>query len=191
MTTVPFCLTLFAGAMLVSAALPAHGQTLFERTHLLDLRLDMTHKATAEDLSRGGYELSDGTWVSFEDWYRLDRPQISANFLTELESGWGLTWGLTTGSRAEKIRAEPGLQLGLIRQKKWGPGYLTWSFSTVLWGDLREKSCTADYGAIGGIQEVNCRLAAEIIAPEETLDYLVDVKGYEASRIGVVYEIRF
>lgn len=182
---------LFACALVTGTASPALSQSFFEKTHLLDLRLDMTHWSTAEDLSQGGYELSDGSWVSFADWYRLDHRQISASFLTDLDNGWGLTWGLTTGARAEKLRVEPGLQLGIIRQKKWGPGYLTWSISTVLWGDLREKSCTADYGAIGGIQEVNCRLAAEIIAPEETLDYLVNVKGYEASRIGVVYEIRF
>lgn len=178
-------------AAFLCLASPALSQSFLDKTHILDIRLDLTHWSTAQDLSRGGYELSDGTWVSFKDWYSLNHRPFTAMFLTELDRGWAVTWGLTTGSKAEKLQLEPGLNLGVIHQKKWGPGYLTLSLSTVLWGDFGEKTCSADYGDIGGVQEVNCRLAADIIAPEETLDYLIDVKGYEASRIGLVYEIRF
>ena len=34
------------------------------------------------------------------------------------------------------------------------------------------RPCTADYGAIGGVQAVNCRLAASQLDPAETLRHL-------------------
>ena len=42
----------------------------------------------------------------------------------------------------------------------------------IAWGDLNEQPCEGDYGDIGGVQTVNCRLAATFLAPEETLQYL-------------------
>lgn len=49
----------------------------------------------------------------------------------------------------------------------------------------------ADYGEIGGMQEVNCRLAAEPIPPNETLQYLVNEPGRNESRLSVTFEYRF
>ncbi len=43
---------------------------------------------------------------------------------------------------------------------------------TTFGGRLQEKPCMADYGALGGIQPVNCRLAAGDLTPEATLDQL-------------------
>ena len=41
-------------------------------------------------------------------------------------------------------------------------------------GRFKEHSCTADYADLGGLEQVNCRLAATELAPEETLKYLVN-----------------
>lgn len=184
----PVFLACLAWCCLISSA---SAQDFWDDTHLLDFRIEWSRWETARSLGDGGYELSNGDWVSFEDWYDVKRPPLTVQFLTSLRPDLGLIWGITTGSRAEKIALYPGVQLGLIHQRRLGPGYLTLSASTLIGGSMREKTCTADYGDIGGIQQVNCRLAADILAPEDTLDYLVNVKGIEESRISLVYEMRF
>lgn len=56
---------------------------------------------------------------------------------------------------------------------------------------LTERACTADCGDIGGIQRVNCRLAASALLPEETLRYRMRMNGLEDTRVAVHYEFRF
>ena len=51
---------------------------------------------------------------------------------------------------------------------------LSLTVSGIFGGRLTESPCEADYGDIGGIQTVNCRLAASVLAPEETLKYLMN-----------------
>jgi hypothetical protein len=58
-------------------------------------------------------------------------------------------------------------------------------------GKLREKSCTADYGEIGGVQEVNCRMAASILPPSETLKYKFNDKPIDFMAINVVFQYKF
>lgn len=48
----------------------------------------------------------------------------------------------------------------------------------ILGGRLRERSCVANYGEIGGVQAVNCRLAASVLPPGQTLGYLFNDKPY-------------
>jgi len=56
---------------------------------------------------------------------------------------------------------------------------------------MTEKTCSADYGQLGGIQTVNCRLAADVIPPEETLDYLVNLSGDTDAKISVSFSLAF
>jgi hypothetical protein len=58
-------------------------------------------------------------------------------------------------------------------------------------GAMTEGTCTADYVELGGIQTVNCRLAADIIPPEETLDHLVNIGGDTDAKISVSFSLAF
>jgi hypothetical protein len=64
------------------------------------------------------------------------------------------------------------------------------TIQTLLGGRLREKSCTADYEE-EGISEVNCRLAASLLPPEETLNYLLDVSAQTETRITLRLQYSF
>jgi hypothetical protein len=68
---------------------------------------------------------------------------------------------------------------------------LSLSVSTTLGSILTERACTADYGDIGGVRRVNCRLAASALPPEETLRYRMRMNGLDETRVAVQYEFRF
>ena len=65
------------------------------------------------------------------------------------------------------------------------------SASTKFGGLLQEQTFTADYGDVGGTQQVNCRLAAGTLAPADTLDYLIRLEAREESRVSLSYELLF
>jgi hypothetical protein len=103
-----------------------------------------------------------------------------------------LLWGISTGERGEKYRIAPALQIGgMVQVELSRNSKLTFSVSAMLGGQLQEQTCTADYGAIGGIQQVNCRLAASTLAPADTLDYLLRVSARDEARVALLYELRF
>ena len=176
---------LFSGARL-------HAQSIFEDTHLVDVRLGSTHSQMVKDQSRGGYELSDGTPVNFSNWYTSKWPDLSIRLLTEVNDDIGFLWGLSTGERGPKYRIEPSLRVGFIFQNSPTKNALvSLSITTVLGGNLTEKACIADYGFIGGIQTVNCRLAASTLPPAETLQYLWDLPPAERVEVNFQYTLVF
>ncbi|MCE6958350.1 hypothetical protein LAZ40_04675 [Cereibacter sphaeroides] len=169
------------------AAFPA-----WSETHLLSVSLGSSRSEAAEDLGKGGYELADGRKVDFRDWYEAKWPDFNVQFLTEIRPDLGLIWGISTGEQGDKYRIAPGLHLGVIWQIPTGErSRLTLSATTMIGGSLREKACVADYGAIGGIQKVNCRLAATWLPPEETLDYLARVSARDDSRVALSWTMEF
>ncbi len=173
-----------------SRAADAEGRPV--ETHLLGIAVGSELSSLARSLARGGYELADGTPTDFRDWYGTDRPELRIDMLTRLGPGAGLIWGLNTGERGEKYRIHPGLKLGMILQHEASPrSTLTLQVTTVIGGGLREENCIADYGEIGGVQPVNCRLAAAPIAPEDSLQHTLRVRAREASRIDLSYRVRF
>jgi hypothetical protein len=112
--------------------------------------------------------------------------------LTRLGPRAGLIWGLNTGERGAKYRIHPGLKLGIILQHQMSPrSALTLRLTTAIGGGLRERNCIADYGEIGGVQPVNCRLAAAPVAPEDTLRHTLRIRSRAASRIELSYRVRF
>ena len=140
----------------------------------------------------GGYLLSDGTPVRFRQWYSSDMPNLSVTWLTEVTPNFGLFWGFGTGERGEKYRIDPSMTLGFIAMRKLSrSATLSLSATTILGGDLQEGTCTADYGAIGGIQTVNCRLAATTMPPAATLDYLFDESPPDRTTVTLRYVLRF
>ena len=145
-------------------------------TSLVDVRQGSELSTLASSLGEGGYELQDGTWVSFDKWYHTDWPEVHVDFLTQFSAESGLLWGFSTGERGEKYEIQPGLKLGLITQTHLTPtSTLAFSVTTTIWGSFSELPCEADYGVFGSYT-VNCRLAATDMAPEDTLRYMIREK---------------
>jgi hypothetical protein len=95
--------------------------------------------------------------------------------MTQLTEDFGLLWGGSKGEQGEKYTIEPSLSLGFVAQRRLTPNTaLTLTMRTILWGNLSEKTCEADYGDIAGVQTVNCRLAADTMPTDNTLQYLVN-----------------
>jgi hypothetical protein len=157
-------------------------------TSLVDVHVGQGLSETVRKASQGSYELMDGTPVHFTSWYSTDFQDLSATWVTLLDRNVGVYWGFSTGERGEKYRIDPGLTLGLMVQRPLNArSTLTMTATTVMGGRLTEKACTADYGAIGGVQQVNCRLAASVMRPADTLAYLMD----QAPPNQVVLTIRY
>jgi hypothetical protein len=140
---------------------------------LVDIGQGRGLSEAATSLGLGGYELADGTQVRFSDWYHSNFPELHAEFMTQLTEDFGIFWGLGTGEQGQKYTIDPSLRLGFIAQAHPNENsVLSLTVNTILGGKFTEKTCNADYGEIGGVQEVNCRLAASELPPQETLQYL-------------------
>ena len=171
---------------------PAVAQAFIEDTHLLNIFLGSRRSNIADQLAIGGYELADGTPFRFSDWYSSSATDLNVLFLTQVHAELGIVWGVSFGERGAKYTIDPGFWLGFIYRHELGErSSITVSASTLLGGDFRELPCIGNFGAIGGVQPVNCRLAASILPPEETLQLLVREDGYAETQISIQYEYRF
>lgn len=178
----------FACALLASWLSPAIAQDQAVAIHLIDIAQDSELSGTAASLADGwyddtektwvtGFELAKGEWVSFANWYRTDWPDTRVDMLTQFGDDFGLLWGFSTGERGEKYTIDPSLRVGFVAQAHPSPtSLLSLTVRAVAWGNLNEQTCEGDYGDIGGVQTVNCRLAATYLPPEETLQYLADAE---------------
>jgi hypothetical protein len=131
-------------------------------------------------LAGGGFETAGGAWIGFDRWYSSRWQDARFSWMTQLSPNLGVIWGFSTGERGEKYEIEPSLKLGLAVH---APVTRTTSVSLratrIVGGRLRERACLANYGAIGGVQSVNCRLAASVLPPDQTLSYLFNEKPYQ------------
>ncbi|MGX5831827.1 hypothetical protein [Mesorhizobium sp. 43Arga] len=91
----------FVMAVWVSAT-TASGQ----ETSFVDIHQGSELTEAARRLGQGGYELSDGTWVSFDKWFHSSWIDMPFEMLTQLSDDFGLLWGASTGQRAEKLRID-------------------------------------------------------------------------------------
>lgn len=159
--------------------------------HVVDIWQGSEFIGIVSRLGDGGYELSDGTWVAFADWYHTDWPEVKIELMTQFGEDFGLLWGFGSGERGEKYTIDPSLRLGVIAQAHPSPtSTLAFELRGTFWGALREEPCLADYGEIGGTQSVACRLAASILPPDETLAFLVDAPPTRL-RVSLTYSARF
>lgn len=190
-------LTLFATCWLLSAVVQANliGVNLDNFSHqrttyLYEVQQGNDLSGLTYSTSLGGYELSNGDWVSFRNWYKTDWKNLQLTMLTEMTENLGIIWGLGTGEEGEKYRIDPSLKLGFVYQTPITQRLVfDMNASIIVGGKLSEQSCTADYGAIGGVQQVNCRLAASTLAPEETLSYLYN--QYSGERVSAMLRLRY
>ncbi len=177
---------------LLAFPLQSAAQSFLESTHLLDVRQGSARSSAIRSASFGGYELTDGTPVSFRGWYRSGWTDMHVDFFTQIAERTGIIWGFSTGETGEKYRITPGVKLGFIHELlATRASTLSITTTVQLGSDLRERSRVANYGAIGGVQEVNCRLAASELPPAETLKYRLRMRGIEDSRIQLAYQLRF
>lgn len=185
--TVLLVCCLFIGAK----AAHAEGAMIGVSTRILDITDDIPKAGYARDFQLGGFELAQGEYKSFEDWYARDYPSIYVEGLTSIRKDLAVNWGVSTGEKGDKYKIDPSVKIGLQylheidRDSEW-----IVSAFRYLGGGFREKTCTADYGSVGGLQEVNCRLAASELAPEETLKYLVR-DMHQDWGLQLVYQLRF
>lgn len=151
-----------------------------------------SRSSLAASLGVGGYELSDGTRVSFRQWYQPRIQTMNLLFRSEVAEGTDLVWGVATAESGKKYRISAGVWLGLHHQARLGRNAtLSASLLTLVGGGLHERPCQADYGELGGGVSVNCRLAASALPPDQTLDYLVRARGWSETVLTLRYELRF
>jgi hypothetical protein len=172
-----------------SAALPASGSG---STHLVELRQGGEFSRRMASMRLGGYETAQGQQVDFARWYTTRWADTHVGWMTQIDPNWGFLWGFGTGEQAPKYRISPSLKLGLLfTTRPTRDSHFSFRWTTTLGGHLQERACTADYGAIGGVQQVNCRLAASTLAPADTLQYLVRESSRERRTLSVEYRLQF
>lgn len=144
------------------------------QTDIINLSQGSPLSSKAASLADGGYELAGGKWQSFTPWYNTQWPGTRVDFLTTMSPDFGLLWGLSSGESAPKYRIAPSVRIGILaRLMTFRAANLMLTATSDLGGEMTEYPCTADYGDIGGVQQVNCRLAATILDPADTLAYLI------------------
>lgn len=171
------------GLFALQLAGTAHGQMvgpwqddgIWGRSRLVDLTNGGLNSDLVRSAAAQGFELSGGQAVDLQRWYSPRVPNLSAAFLTEVSPHFGVIWGGAVGERGEKYTLGPTATLGVVFRKSIAHNLvLEMEVSGIYGGRLRERACVGNFGAIGGVQRVNCRLAATLIAPKETLNYLWD-----------------
>ena len=170
----------------------ARADDFWAQSHWINLSKESAQLSTLRNMSRGGYELADGSYFAFKDLYQPKWRNLRLDFMTEVNDELAITWGVSTGAWGRRFAIDPSVKLGFIYQVNTSRfSTITWSGSVVLGGRLREKACIADYGSIGGIVPVNCRLAASFLAPQETLRYLIDQRPNDYLSSSIKYVLRF
>lgn len=161
-------------------------------THLIEVSNGSELSKTAAAFRSGNFQTSGGKQVDFDKWYSTALSDTRLTWMTQMTPEFGLVWGMSTGERGEKYAIAPSVKLGFIYQtqlSRWSNFSIR--ASSVIGGRFREKSCTADYGDIGGVQLVNCRLAASNLQPAETLKYLIDALPRNRNGIFITYTAFF
>lgn len=161
-------------------------------TYLIGLSFEGLNSSRVRQAARDGFELSNGAQVDLAGWYSPRFPNVSATFATQVSPRLSLLWGASLGERGAKYTLGPSGMIGItVRQPLGRRSWLNLEVYGHFGGALRESSCTGDYGAIGGVQRVNCRMAASILPPAQTLDYLWNEPPVSFGQLKLSYEFRF
>ena len=176
--------------MLFAAA--ANSQDIGYNTFLIDVRMGSVRADLVKRETPSYLEFSQGRLFDLSKLYSPAYPDITMEFLTQINERFGVIWGVSTGEVADKFKIDPSFTLGFVHRVEIVKNL---SFSTqvrfVLGGNLTESPCIGDYGAIGGLQTVNCRLAATALPPRDTLMYLFSEKGLNNTSISFRLEYYF
>ena len=166
----------------------AYGRGFFEDTGLLHIRQGGLLTNMARRLGDATIESSAGEKIPLWKMYEAKWTDFRVLWMTQAGPNTGIIWGASTGEKALRYEIEPSLVIGGFHRIELGKGAsLSLSGTAVVGGWLKEKPCVGDYGEIGGVQKVNCRLAASELAPSETLKYLAK----EPPKEDVQFMVRF
>lgn len=168
-----------------------NAQQFLAEARLVDVRAGNLSGVVVK-LASGRGLLSDGTEYSFGRWYKSNWFDLRFTLMSPISENLGVYWGFGTGERGEKYQIDPSLALGFIATEPiTDNSFVSLSVRGVLGGFLTEKSCTADYGAIGGVQRVNCRMAGSLLPPAETLNFLLNEPPDDQLSIMLRYQLNF
>lgn len=189
---------LLLSALLAMVSQPAGAQTptplyrLLQSTTLIELTQGSEWSRLMREYSGQGYESSAGDRIRFHPWYSTRWTDARLTFMTQVDRNLGIIWGFSTGEAGKKYSVGASLKLGLAFATEIGKGKrFSFKATRIFGGRLKESSCIADYGDIGGVQEVNCRLAATELQPSETLKYLLDRPAYNQNVVLAQFTMEF
>jgi len=179
--------------MLLVVSFNANAFDFFDDTYLIGIQQGSPLSSKAHSLSSfTGYESATGSQIKFDKWYTSKWTDVKVDYVTQVSKEFGILWGFSTGEKAPKYTIDPSFKLGAVYIHSFNKqatismnGFYTFG------GRLREKSCIADYGEIGGVQEVNCRLAATELQPSETLKYNLNERPVNYKTISVQFKYSF
>lgn len=164
----------------------------FQATHFIGVSKGTSLSDLAKNLGNSGFETSEGNMVRFDKWYSTNWVDVRLDLMTQISPRWGVLWGFNTGERGKKYSIDPSFKLGLLAVYPMSKASkLSFSVTTIIGGRFQERSCTADYGDIGGVQEVNCRMAATELDPAQTLGYLINQDPSRRNEISLQYTLNF
>jgi len=164
----------------------------FQATHLIGASQGSSLSDLARSLGDSGFETSGGSKVRLDKWYSPAWVDIRLDFMTQISPRWGVLWGFSTGERGDKYTIDPSFKVGFLAVYPMSKASkLSFSATTIIGGHFQERSCTADYGDIGGVQEVNCRMAATEMDPAQTVHHLVNQDPSNKNQFSLQYTINF
>ena len=167
-------------------------QDVFESTSLYDLKQGSELSDNIYSFRNVSYESSLGDAINLKNFYKTNWTDLSLTWITKIDKNFGLIWGGSTGEYGEKYTIYPKFKFGFVFQTFLSKNSKLSLYATsYLGGMLKEKTCQADYGDIGGVQTVNCRLAGSTLQPAETLKYLLNKKPKYDQFISVSLNISF
>ena len=177
--------------MSTSLAKPANAQAFLEDMELIGIG-GSGQSSIANSLGRRTGGLSDGSRYSYNRYYSTDFHDLRVTMLSPINPNFGIIWGFGTGESGDKYQIDPSVKLGFLATEPVGEsGLLSLSVAGILGGYFREGTCRANYGAIGGVQTVNCRMADSTLPPERTLDYLVNQRPSDQVMVSLRYQFQF
>lgn len=181
-------------ALMISVAFSrvASGNEFIRNTYLIELNQGSQLSQTVRAAGNGGFETSGGRWVGYRGWYSSSWTDSQFAMMTQMTPWFGIVWGAGTGEYGQKYTIDPSLKVGfVIRTDISRNSSLSFKATALIGGYLKEKACSADYGAIGGVQQVNCRLAATTLAPASTLQYMYNMGPLNPYLFSLSYQITF
>jgi len=189
----PFSLLVFSLFFFIQKeSLAGSGFDLWQTTKLIEFKQGSELSSKVDLYRTGGYDLASGAPQNFKNWYTPSFTDLRITYMTPISQSIGVIWGVSTGEKAPKYTIDPSIKLGLVMSHEFDKrSYLSVKATTIVGGRLRESSCSADYGDIGGVQQVNCRLAASTLQPSQTLQYLHNDKPYNFNTLLIQFVKNF
>jgi len=170
----------------------AQGFDFIEKTHVIEIRQGSELSEKVNFYTVGGFEAANGSFVSYTPWYINHWTDTRVSFMTQITETIGIIWGVSSGEVGDKYRIYPSLKVGLAYFENLSKNStLSFKVTTILGGNLTEYPCIADYGDVGGVQMVNCRMAASQLPPSETLNYLFNDRPYNQTMVTLEYKLYF